>query len=86
MMHFGNVGDSVLLNNDYENDVPIKCIETNGILQKIEMNPRKMFSTILKDFKNYLEILKNPPSDEREKFETVFDRVYSSEIELLKNS
>ena len=84
LMHTGNVGDNVLLNNDYENTMPVVYIGTNKTLEKIELNPSKMLITIDNDFSIYLERLKIEDNTElRNNFQKVFDAYYENEISLL---
>jgi len=84
MMHTGNIGDNVLLNSDYDNGVSVRYIGSNKKLEKIELNPRKMFQEIYADYKQYVLEIKNVEKKEtRENFEKVFDLVYKDEIKIL---
>lgn len=84
LMHTGNIGDKVLVNYDYENLNAVEYIGSNKDLKKIELNPSKMLEEIKKDFKEYLEKLKDKDNTElRKNFEKVFNKIYKEEIEIL---
>lgn len=80
LAHTGNIGDKVLINNDYENSNAVEYIEN----KKIELNPSKMIEEIKIDFKSYLKRLVDSTKTElRENFEKVFDKIYEEEINYL---
>jgi hypothetical protein len=84
LMHTGNIGEKILINNDYLNINPVEYIGSNKELRKIELNPTKMFEKIKEDFNNYLEKLNNSNEKElRKYFEKVFNNIYSDEIKFL---
>lgn len=84
MMHSGIIGDKVLLNYDYENNIPVTYIGSNKQLNKIELNPIFMLSEIINDFNHYLIDLKDiNKTTLRKNFEIVFNIVYSDEISIL---
>jgi hypothetical protein len=85
LMHSGNIGDNVLLNNDYENSSPVVYKGSNNNLQKIEIIPYKMKSKIIDDFEIYIEALREVSNIElRENFQIVFDEFYNNEISMLR--
>lgn len=80
LAHTGNIGDKVLINNDYGNSNAVEYIEN----KKIELNPSKMIEEIKIDFKSYLKRLVDSTKTElRENFEKVFDKIYEEEINYL---
>jgi len=86
LMHFGNIGDKVLINNDYENSVPVVYYGSNKNLDKLEINPLKMIETIINDFNSYLKELREENNSEtRENFMKVFEFYYADEISILQS-
>lgn len=84
LAHTGNIGDKVLVNNDYENSNAVEYIGNKYQLEKVELNPSKMIEEIKIDFQNYLKKLVDSNEIElRENFEKVFDKIYEEEINYL---
>lgn len=83
MMHYGMIGDGVLLNylhNDF--DEAIKYDSTTG---NIKISPYHLYHSISKDFEDYINLLKTPTETTLFKnFNTVFEKVYEDEINHLK--
>ena len=83
LMHTGNIGDHVLINNDYKNCVEYKGSNSN--LEKIELNVYKMLETIMDDFDLYIKSLKEESNTElRQNFQSVFNLYYDDEISIFK--
>ena len=83
LMHFGNIGDKVLINNDYENSVPVVYLGSN---RKIEINPLEMIKIIINDFNSYLDELRDENNYKiRENFMKVFKSYYADEISILQS-
>jgi len=86
LMHFGNVGDKALINNDYKNSVPVVYLGSNKNLEKIEINPLEMIKLIINDFNSYLGELRNESNSKiRENFMNVFNSYYADEISILQS-
>ncbi len=83
MMHYGMIGDSVLLNYLHEDfDEAIKYDSTT---KNIKISPYHLYNSILKDFENYIKLLKTPTKTILlSNFNIVFKKVYEDEINHLK--
>lgn len=83
MMHTGMIGDGVLLNYAYEEE--IKYIQET---KEVKINPYKILKAIEKDFEDYIQKLKEPKNkNDRElieNFKKVFNSYYNDEINHLK--
>ena len=83
MMHYGMIGDSVLLNYLHEDfDEAIKYDSTT---KNIKISPYHLYNSILKDFENFIKLLKTPTETILlSNFNIVFKKVYEDEINHLK--
>jgi len=85
MMHYGMIGDGVLLNYLHEDfDEAIKYDSTT---KNIKISPYHLYDSISKDFEKYIKLLKNPKDPNEitrlNNFKIVFEKIYEEEINHL---
>lgn len=82
MMHYGMIGDGVLLNylhKDFD-----EAIKYDSTTKNIKISPYHLYHSISKDFESYIKLLKTPTETTRlNNFRIVFEKIYEDEITHL---
>lgn len=83
MMHYGMIGDGVLLN--YLNKDFDEAIKYDSTTKNIKISPYHLYDSISKDFEKYIKLLKTlNQTTLLNNFKTVFEKIYEEEINHLK--